>query len=332
LSKLSPAAALKCINKQLQQSANVGHIKYVLRPSTQTPLTKVQVTSTERRTDPLTGDVSSHKTVEIIDIKAELESRILARNKKHFAQTEHTPFTKHPLKSMHVGEDLDKYFDLEGNPLHLPNGTFKENVTVLQLIQEAFHGRPPTIDSVILFEAFVTLFLHWDEKTATSPSGRHLVGLYKSLVTAHIDSGNKFGPQTDDDADTPTVQEKATDVLHAIHAVAVSVAQRSLYLDQWIRVVNAMIYKKAGVLELDKLRVIHLFEADFNLLVTLIFGRRTVHNAVNHQKLHPSQFGKKGGECMDAAISKVLHNVIATYTKTPLGQFESDATACFELL
>jgi hypothetical protein len=69
-----------------------------------------------------------------------------------------------------------------------------------------------------------------------------------------------------------------------------------------------MIYKKAGVLELDELRVIHLFEADFNLLVGLIFGRRTIHNAVDHHRLHPSQFGKKGGECMDAAISKVLHN------------------------
>jgi hypothetical protein len=229
---------------------------------------------------------------------------------------------------MHVGEDLDKYFDLDGSPLQLLDGTFTETFTVLQLIQEAFHDRPPTIDSVILFEDFVTSFLHWDEKTATSPSGRHL-GLYKSLVTAHIDSGNEFGHQTGNAADTPTVQEHATDVLHAIYAAAVSVAQRGLYLDRWIHVVNAMIYKKPGVLELDELRVIHVFEADLILLVGLIFGRRTVHNAVNHQKLHPSQFGKKGGECMDAAISKVLHNVITTETKTPLGQLESNATACF---
>jgi hypothetical protein len=33
-----------------------------------------------------------------------------------------------------------------------------------------------------------------------------------------------------------------------------------------------MIYEKAGVLELDELRVIHLFEADFNLLIGLLFG------------------------------------------------------------
>jgi hypothetical protein len=80
-STLSVAVALQCINKQLRQSATFGHIKYVLRPFTQTPLTKVHVTSIEQRTDPLTGDDSSHMTVTIIDTKAELESRILARNK-----------------------------------------------------------------------------------------------------------------------------------------------------------------------------------------------------------------------------------------------------------
>jgi hypothetical protein len=253
-STLSAAAALQCINKQLGQP---GHIKYVLRPSTQTPLTKVHLTSTDQRTDPLTGVVSSHKTVSIINTKAKLESRILARNKKHFAQAENTPFTESPLKSMHVGEDLNKYFDLDGTPLHLPDGTFPETVTVLQLIREAFHERPPPIDPVVSFEALVTSLLHWDEKTSTSPSGRHL-GLYKSLVTAHIDSGNEFGHQPGNDDDTPTVQEHATEVLYAIYAAAVSVAQRGLYLDRWIHVVNAMIYKKPGVLELDELCVIQL--------------------------------------------------------------------------
>jgi hypothetical protein len=33
---------------------------------------------------------------------------------------------------------------------------------------------------------------------------------------------------------------------------------------------------------------------------------------------------------MDAAVTKVLHNTITTFTKTPMGQFESDATACFD--
>jgi hypothetical protein len=169
----------------------------------------------------------------------------------------------------------------------------------------------------LTFEDSVLSFLHWNEHTSTSPSGCRL-GLYKSLLTAHCDSGGEF-----DDAETdsglPPTKIQATDILTAIHSIALCVAKRGLYLQRWIYVINVMIYKKPGVLKLDKLRVIHLFEADFNLLVGMIFGRRTVHNAVDHKRLHPSQYGKKCGECMDAAISKVLHNTITTYSKTPMG-------------
>jgi hypothetical protein len=91
-----------------------------------------------------------------------------------------------------------------------------------------------------------------------------------------------------------------------------------------------MIYKKPGCIELDRLRVIHLFEADFNLLVGVYFGRRAMYHQVDGNLLHEGQFGKPGGECQDAAISKVLHNMIAIFTKTLMGQFESDATACFD--
>jgi hypothetical protein len=324
-SSLSPAEALKCIDKQLRQTANFGHIKSILKPSTQSSLTKVHVTTTESVLDATAGAEVLRQSVAIVDTKSELESRILARNKKHFAQAQGTPFTKSPLLDM-TPENLPDYFDSSGQPQHLPAGTFLETTTVLELVRDAFHDRPPSIKPTISFEDFGTSFLHWDEKTSTSPSGRH-IGLYKSIVTAHIDSGNELRDTT---KGTHPTNSKATDILHAIHAVATCVAERGIYLRRWIYVVNAMIYKKPGVVELDELRVIYLFEAVFNLIVGLVFGRRTVHNAVDHQKLHTSQFGKKGGECMDAAILKGLHNVIATYTKTSLGQFESDATACFD--
>jgi hypothetical protein len=91
-----------------------------------------------------------------------------------------------------------------------------------------------------------------------------------------------------------------------------------------------MIYKKIGCIELNKLRVIHLFEADFNLLVGLFFGRHAMYHQVDHGLIHEGQFGKPGGECQDAAFSKVLTNLVSDFSKTPTGQFESDATACFD--
>jgi hypothetical protein len=317
---LSPAEALKCIEKQPRQTAQYGHIKSTLKPTASSSLTKVHVTTRVPVTDPDTGVVSHVQHQTVVDTKEELEL--------HFAQAEGTPFTEAPLKGLTPNDVLDAYTDPEGTRLQLPAGTFKETHTVMDILWDAFLDRPPLIPPTISFEDCVTSLLHWDEKTSTSPSRRHL-GLYKSILTAHIDSGAEFNASK---PDTLSLTAKATTLLFAIHVIAVSVAEMGLYLKRWTHVTNAMIYKKAGVLELNELRVIHLFEADFNLLVGFIFGRRIVHNAVDHQRLHPCQFGKKDGECMDAAISKTLHNVIATYTKTSLRQFESDATACFDII
>jgi hypothetical protein len=80
------------------------------------------------------------------------------------------------------------YFDANGEPIGLPDGTFAETKMVLQLLKEALYDPPPNIDATVSFDNFVTSFLKWNENTSTSPSGRHL-GLYNSLVTAHCDSG-----------------------------------------------------------------------------------------------------------------------------------------------
>jgi hypothetical protein len=91
-----------------------------------------------------------------------------------------------------------------------------------------------------------------------------------------------------------------------------------------------MIYKKPGCVELDKLRVIHLFEADFNLMIGILFGRRAMYHQADQNLLNPAQFGRPSGECEDSAISKLLHNLVSSLTHTPMGKFESDATACFD--
>jgi hypothetical protein len=205
---------------------------------------------------------------------------------------------------MTLDNALNDYFDENGAPLELPAGTFAKTTTVMQILQEELTNPPPSIPNTVPFDDFVNAFLNWNERTSTSPSGRHL-GLYNSVVTAHCDSGSEF-----DDAHThtdPSTKLKATYILHAMHSIATSVAERGLYLARWIHVVNVMIYRKA-------------------------FERWTIHNAVTTKRLHPSQFGKKGGECMDAAVAKVLHNTAATLTKTPMRQFESDATPCFDII
>jgi hypothetical protein len=101
------SASLKCIDKQLRQSTKFSNIKHALCPSTPAPLTQVHITTTEQVIDPISGAISSRKSIEIIDTRAKLEARILARNKTHFAQAEGTSFTEELLLSMTPDTNLD---------------------------------------------------------------------------------------------------------------------------------------------------------------------------------------------------------------------------------
>jgi hypothetical protein len=65
-------------------------------------------------------------------------------------------------------------------------------------------------------------------------------------------------------------------------------------------------------------------------MVGTLFGRRAIYHQVDKGLLNPAQFGRPGGECQDAYISKVLHNLVCHLTHMPMGQFKSNATACFD--
>jgi hypothetical protein len=65
-------------------------------------------------------------------------------------------------------------------------------------------------------------------------------------------------------------------------------------------------------------------------MIGILFGRRTMHHQVDNRLLNTTQYGRPGGECPDSSISKVLHNLVSSLTHTPMGQFESDVTACLD--
>jgi hypothetical protein len=106
-------------------------------------------------------------------------------------------------------------------------------------------------------------------------------------------------------------------------------SRKGFYLKRWTKVVNVMIYKSPGCRELEKLRIIHLFEADFNLIIGLLLCRRAMYHAAENGWIHRGQYCKPAGECNDAVMLKILYNHIAHIIKTPMGQFECNATACF---
>jgi hypothetical protein len=53
--------------------------------------------------------------------------------------------------------------------------------------------------------------------------------------------------------------------------------------------VNVMLEKDPGVPNVNRLRIIHLFEADYNLVLKLLWGSRLVRRAIDLDLLHPCQ-------------------------------------------
>jgi hypothetical protein len=317
--------AIKTIDKQLADNRMFGRIQAAVKPRSAAALTKVELVDETEHVNPATGARTTIRKVQTIDTKKELEAAIIERNQRHFAQAEGTPFTRSPLNLIASANGFNTFKDVTGADITLPDSAFIETQTVLDILRERSQDPCPEWSPTVTFDDFINALLHWREETATSPSGRHL-GIYRSLVTAYCDSSDEFSERDHG----LTVQEKAEAILQVIFGLAEAASRLGFYLKRWTQVVNVMIYKKLGCIELNKLRVIHLFEADFNLLVGLFFGRRAMYHQVDKGLLHAGQFGKPGGECQDAAFSKVLTNLVSDFSKTPIGQFESDATACFD--
>ena len=324
-------------------------IKATLKLSTSSALTKVILSSTSTHIHPANGTRVEMQQENIIDTKRALEEAIIGRNKRHFAQAQGTPFSVPPLSHISSNNGFNVYRDHAGNDITLSDSSFIETNTVLDILREKASTPTQSWSPLLTFDDFISGLLHWQESTSTSPSGCHL-GVYKALVTAYLNNSDEFSlpdmaQETNNDllpditnpgVATGTIQpiwstqEKAERILQLIHGLLATAARHGFYLARWTQVVNVMIYKRPGCIDLEKLRVIHLFEADFNLAIGIYFGRRAMQHQVRHQLIHDGQFGKPHGECQDAALSKVLYNMVAQFSQTPLGQFESDATACFD--
>ena len=62
-------------------------------------------------------------------------------------------------------------------------------------------------------------------------------------------------------------------------------------LHQWTSAVQVMLEKTKGCAQVDKHRVIQLMEADLNMALHIIFGRRLIHRAKDRGTIPLTQWG-----------------------------------------
>jgi hypothetical protein len=99
----------------------------------------------------------------------------------------------------------------------------------------------PPIQTQISADDVKHCFKSWKEATSTSPSGRHL-GHYKAIVDNAI-------------------------LLNCFVQFMNSVIERGIAIPRWCNATNVMIEKDSGRPRINRLRIVHLFEADLNFFL-----------------------------------------------------------------
>ena len=289
-----------------------GLLNQIEIPTSWPPPTQT-ITSTSQLEDPKT--CSEWK---LIRDPTEIEYYLMLRNRLHFGQAQGSPFTEPPLS-----QTIDWAASTEAANRIL-EGTYSPDAAttqVRQLLRECtFAASPDAIPNVLSFEAFRAKIISWRETTTTSPSGRHL-GRYKAMF-ARI-------PTTDDEA-SPTFSDKQEQIAR-LKLSLINYCLRNIYvLQRWKTIVNIMIFKEPGNCKIHKLRVIHIYEADFNALCAIKW-RSTLHFAVNNHLINEGQYGGRPGcEAQSLTLLEELKYDLSFLTRRSLFNFDNDATSCYD--
>jgi hypothetical protein len=184
-------AALKTIERQLTSGRQFRRIARALKPANNAALTKVEIVTTQSHIHSSTGKVVKFDNVKVVNTRHALEAAIIERHKGHFAQANGTPFTRELFLRIGSDNGYNVYLDADETEIHVPEEAFLETSTIMDLLRERHDANPDRCSDEVSFDECFSGLLCSNEKTLTSPSGRHL-GLYEALVTAYCNSSGEF--------------------------------------------------------------------------------------------------------------------------------------------
>ncbi|KAI2498302.1 hypothetical protein MHU86_16172 [Fragilaria crotonensis] len=106
---------------------------------------------------------------------------------------------------------------------------------------------------------------------------------------------------------------------------------RGIAIPRWSKATNVLIEKDQGQPRINRLRIIHLFEADFNFFLKLQWGHRLVRKACELDILHPGQHGSVPTRtAIDPVMLTELTTDLCRVLKHDLARFDNDASACYD--
>ncbi len=254
-----------------------------------------------------------------VDLPRDIENHLRARNRKHFGQAEGTPPTMPPF-SDHVDwaastRTAELILDGDYSPPELDS--LMQSIVDHMSATVELDKFPATI-TVPEWEGKIKI---WDERTTTSPSGLHL-GHHKALVRPH--------DLTLDTDEGKELENQRLALLHGQVALLNYALTHGYSFDRWKVIVNVMLLKEPNNPRIHRLRVIHLYEADFNLLLGVKW-RNIIHHSLDQDSLHPSQYGGlPGRESLIPVFIEEMQNEIARASRKPYIKQDFDATSCYD--
>ena len=99
---------------------------------------------------------------------------------------------------------------------------------------------------------------------------------------------------------------------------------------RWCKSITIMIAKDPGSSKIERIRVIHLFEADYNFTLKLLWGKRLVYQGEDHNCFGHQQFARPGHQAIDAVHKKTLTYDLSRIMAVNLGVLDNDASGCYD--
>ena len=234
--------------------------------------------------------------------KEEMESAIINENRKKYHQTEDTcPFLQEPLRSQlgdcADGPDITKVIDGSFSPdPHRVDEYTRDFIKACK-----YENNKPKLLLKRSLEEYIAGWKKMDERTAS----RQLhFGHFKA---ACVHKENMF-----------------------VHYALAEIPFRTGYSpSRWKEATNLMILKKAGVFNVEKLRTIVLYEADFNHNNKFL-GKGMMSHTIDNSLLAPEQYSIPGRKSIDHALNRRLLFDIARYQKISMAMTSCDLKSCFD--
>jgi hypothetical protein len=210
----------------------------------------------------------------LVDLPHDIETHLRARNRKHFGQAKGTPPTMQTFSDHIDWADSTRTaaFILEGD-YSLP-----ELISLMQSIVDHMSAtvKLDTFPATITVPEWSAKIKIWDECTTTSTSGLHL-GHHKALMRPHDVALN-----TDERKE---LENQRLALLHGQADLLTYSPTHGHSLNCWKVIINVMLLKEPNNPRIHQLRVIHLYKADFNLLLGVTW-RNNIHHSLDQDTLH----------------------------------------------